>query len=394
MNTGKYVFAQVLSVINRYEFQKSVRRYNGDYRTKELNCWNQFAQLFFGQITARNGLRDISLCLNAHKKNLYHLGIKQSVNQSSLSRANENRDWRIFADFGTYLIHLVQPLYADNPIPDIEIDKDIFVLDSTTISVSIILINWAKGKYSRGAVKMHALLDLRGNIPTFIHVTDGKYHDVNTLDEIEIIHDAIYVMDRAYLDFKRLFDLSESKAFFVVRAKENFRFICVKSSKVNKITGLRCDQNIKLVVYKSKKQYPKKLRRIKYYDKEKDLMLVFLTNNFEIDALDIAAIYKNRWQIEVFFKWIKQNLQVKTIWGHSENAVKIHIWIAISTYLIIAYLKYQLRSRYSVYEMIQILGISVFAKTPINELFAEQQINQNVKEQLNLFSINEMLTHQ
>jgi len=394
MNAGKFVFAQVLSLVNRYEFQKCVKRYNGDYRTKGLNCWNQFIQLFFGQLTSRKGLRDICLCLNAHKNNLYHLGIKQSVNQSTLSRANDNRDWRIFADFGTYLIKIVQPLYADCSIPDVEIDKDVFALDSTTISVSIILMNWAKGKYSRGAVKMHTLLDLRGSIPIFIHITHGKYHDVNSLDEIEVIRDAIYVMDKAYIDFKRLYVLNESEAFFVIRAKSNFKFKAVASRKVDKATGLRCDQSIKLLVPKSNKQYPKKLRRIKYYDKEKDLMLVFLTNNFDIEALVITSIYKNRWQIEVFFRWVKQNLQIKTLWGYSENAVKTHLWIAICTYLIVAYLKHQIRSPYSVYEMMQILGISTFAKMPINELFTEQQINQNVKKQLNLFSDNELSTHQ
>jgi hypothetical protein len=386
MNTGKFVFTQVLSLVNRYEFQKCVNRYNGDYRTKGLNCWNQFAQLFFGQLTARNGLRDICLCLNAYKNSLYHFGIRQSVNQSTLSRANENRDWRIYADFGLYLINLVQPLYADNSFQDFEIDNNVFVLDSTTISVSIILMNWAQGKYSRGAVKMHTLLDLRGSIPTFIHITDGKYHDVNTLDEIDIVPAAIYVMDKAYLDFKRLNDLSKSKAFFVIRAKDNLKFKAAFSRKVDKSTGLRCDQSIKLLVSKSKKQYPEKIRRIKYYDQEKDLMLVFLTNNFDVDALDIATIYKNRWQIEVFFRWIKQNLQIKTLWGHSENAVKIHLWTAICTYLIVAYLKHQIRSSYSVYEMMQILGISALSKMPINELFTKKQINQNFKEQLNLFN--------
>jgi hypothetical protein len=386
MNTGKFVFTQVLSLVNRYEFQKCVNRYNGDYRTRGLNCWNQFVQLFFGQLTGRNGLRDICLCLNAHKNSLYHLGIGQSVNQSTLSRANENRYWRIYADFGIYLIDLVQPLYADNSFDDFEIDKNIFVLDSTTISVSIILMNWAQGKYSRGAVKMHVLLNLRGSIPRFIHITDGKYHDVNTLDEIEVVHDAIYVMDKAYLDFKRLFELNKAGAFFVIRAKENLKFKAVLSRKIDKSTGLRCDQSIKLLVPKSKKQYPEKIRRIKYYDQEKDLMLVFLTNNFDVDALDIAAIYRNRWQIEVFFRWIKQNLQVKTLWGQSENAVKIHLWMAICTYLIVAYLKHQLRSPYSVYEMMQILGISSFSKMPINELFTKKQINQDFKEQLNLFN--------
>lgn len=388
MNTGRYVFAQVLSLVNRYEFQKCVKRYNGDYRSRGLNCWNQFVQLFFGQLTGRNGLRDICLCLNAHKNSLYHLGIKQSVHQSTLSRANENRDWRIWADFGSYLINLVQPLYVDDSIPDIEIDKDIFALDSTTISVSITLMKWAKGKYSKGAVKMHTLLDLRGSIPTFIHITHGKYHDVNALDRLEIVPNAIYVMDKAYIDFKRLYHLNKSEAFFVVRAKDNLKFKAAVSRKIDKTTGLRCDQSIKLLVRKSHKQYPDKLRRIKYYDHQKDLYLVFLTNNFDIAPLDIATIYKKRWQIETFFKWIKQNLQIKTLWGHSENAVKTHLWIAICTYLIIAYLKHQIRSPYSVYEIIQILGISAFSKTPVNELFTKKQINQNFKEQLNLFNIS------
>lgn len=352
MNAGQYVFTQVLSLINRYEFSKCVKRYSGDHRARGLNCWNQFAQLFFGQLTSRNGLRDICLCLNAHKDSLYHLGIKQSVSHTTLSRANENRDWRIFADFGNYLIALVQPLYANCSVPDLEIDNEIFVLDSTSISVSLTLWDWAKGKYSRGAVKMHTLLNLRGNIPTFIHVTDGKYHDVNALDEIEVVPHAIYIMDKAYIDFRRLYELEMVGAIFVVRAKDNFRFKFVKSQKVDKSTGLRCDQTIRLAIYKSAKQYPEKLRRIKYYDSEKDMMFVFLTNNFEVGALEIAALYKNRWQVEIFFRWIKQNLQIKILWGHSENAVKVHIWIAICTYLIVAYLKYQFRSRYSVYEMI------------------------------------------
>lgn len=388
MNTGKYVFAQVLSLVNRYEFQKCVNRYKGDYRTRDLNCWNQFAQLFFGQLTARNGLRDICLCLNAHKSKLYHLGIKQTVNQSTLSRANENRDWRIFADFGYYLINLVQPLYADNPIAEAGVDKDVFVLDSTTISVSITLISWAKGKYSRGAVKMHTLMDLRGSIPVFIHITDGKYHDVNTLDEIQFISDTIYVMDKAYTDFQRLFHLNQMGAFFVIRAKDNLKFKVVSSRKVDKTTGLRCDQSIKLLVPRSIKQYPEKIRYVKYYDQEKDLNLVFLTNNFDIEASDIAVIYKNRWQIEVFFKWVKQNLQIKTLWGHSVNAVNVHLWVAICTYLIVAYLKHLTKSQHSIYEIMQILGVSAFAKTPISELFTEQRINQNIKEQVNLFNNN------
>jgi len=390
MNSGKYVFSQVLSVVNRYEFQKCVDRYHGDYRTRVLHCWNQFAQLFFGQLTARNGLRDICLCLNAHKNQLYHLGIKQSVNQSTLSRANENRDWRIYADFGSYLINLVRPLYSENHASLAGIDKDVFVLDSTTISVSIILMDWAHGKYSKGAVKMHTLLNLRGSIPTFIYITDGRYHDVNALDEIEVAPGAIYVMDKAYIDFERLFRMKKSHAFFVVRAKSNLKFKAVASRKIDKSKGLKCDQSIKLIVPKSRKQYPERIRRVKYYDSEKNITLVFLTNEFDMDALEIATIYKSRWQIEIFFKWIKQNLQVKTLWGHSENAVKTQLWIAISTYLIVAYLKHQMKSSLSVYEITQILGVSSFSKTSVNELINEYKANQNIKEQLNLFNNNEL----
>lgn len=390
MNRGKYIFAQVLSFINRYEFQKCVDRYNGDHATGKLNCWNQFAQLFFGQLTGRNGLRDICICLRAHNNRLYHLGIKQSVNQSTLSRANENRDWRIFGDFGLYLIDIVGPLYSNEPSSVSGVDRDIFAIDSTTISVSINLMDWARGKYSKGAVKMHTVLNLQGNIPTFIHVTDGKYHDVNALDEISIVKDAIYVMDKAYIDFGRLYRLHKSDSFFVVRAKSNLRFKAVKSRKVDKTTGLRCDQLIRLAVPKSKKQYPEKIRRIKYYDQDKNLTFVFLTNEVDQDPLDITKIYKERWQIEVFFKWVKQNLELKKLWGHSENAVKTQLWIAICTYLVVAGLKKQLNSKYSIYEITQILSISTFDKTPVNELFTEKEINQKIKEQPNLFNNSEL----
>lgn len=390
MNRGKYVFAQVLSLVNRYEFQKCVDRYNGDYGTSKLNCWNQFAQLFFGQLTGRNGLRDICICLEAHSNSLYHLGIKQRVNQSSLSRANENRDWRIYADFGIYLINSLRLLYSNEPSVIKDIDKTIFAIDSTTISVSIILMDWAHGKYSKGAVKMHTVLSLQGNIPVFIHITDGKYHDVNALDEIVPVVDAIYVMDKAYIDFKRLYQIHKASSFFVVRAKSNLKFKAVASTKIDKTTGLRCDQSIKLCVPKSRKQYPEKLRRIKYYDTKKNMTFVFLTNELDLDALKIASIYKSRWQIEVFFKWIKQNLEIKKLWGHSKNAVKTQLWIAISTYLIVARLKKQVRSKYSIYEMAQILSISVFDKTPVNELFMGNKISQKVKEQPNLFNNSEL----
>jgi hypothetical protein len=386
MNSGKYVFAQLLQFVNCYEFEKCVSRYNGDHRVRELNCWNQFVQLFFGQLTSRNSLRDICVCLKAHKNKLYHLGIKQNVNQSTLSRANEKRDWRIFADFGEFLIKMVRPLYANCSIPNIYIDNDVFALDSTTISLSIRLFRWAEGKYSRGAIKVHTLLDLRGSIPTFIHITDGKYHDSNILDVIVPQPDAIYLMDKAYIDFAALNQLHESGAFFVTRAKVTLDYLlCESSYNIDQTTGLRSDRIIKLNGYKSKKLYPQELRLVEYYDSEKAITLVFLTNNFDVSALEIALLYRNRWQIEVFFKWIKQNLIIKKLWGHSENAVNLHIWVAICTYLIVAYVKYNLKSTLSIYEIMQILGISVFDKTSIKELLTEIQDNQNVKEQYELF---------
>ena len=389
MNSGKYVFSQLLQFINRYEFEKCVARYDGDHRTRGLNCWNQFIQLFFGQLTSRNSLRDICTCLKAHKNKLYHLGIKQHVNQSTLSRANENRDWRIFADFGTYLMQLVKPLYENQPIPKVDVENDVFALDSTTISLSIKLFTWAKGKYSRGAAKVHTLLDLRGNIPTYILITDGRYHDSNVLDVMPIQPDAIYVMDKAYVDFAALYNIHNAGAFFITRAKVTLDCSVVDQNfNIDESTGLRSDKTITLNGIKSKKLYPGNLRLIEYYDDEKDTYLTFLSNNFEASALEIARLYRNRWQIEVFFKWIKQNLTIKKLWGHSENAVNIHIWVAICTYLIVAYVKYTLNSQLSIYEVMQILGISAFDKTPVKELLTDFQDNQNFKEQRDLFDSN------
>ena len=387
MNSGKYVFAQLLLFVNKYEFDKCVNRYKGDYWTRDLSCWNQFTQLFFGQITSLNSLRDICLCLKAHKNKLYHLGIKQNVNQSTLSRANEKRDWRIFADFGEHLIKQVRPLYASSPIPNVDIDNDVFALDSTTISLSIKLFSCAEGKYSRGAIKVHTLLDLRGSIPAFIFITDGKYHDSNILDVIIPLPDAIYLMDKAYIDFASLYSMNKACAFFVTRAKVSIDYSVIElNCNIDERTGLRSDKTIKLAGYKSKQLYPETLRLVEYYDDEKDIMLVFLTNNFEVSALEIAHLYRNRWQIESFFKWIKQNLTIKKLWGHTENAVNIHVWVAICTYLIVAYIKYTLKSNLSIYETMQILGISAFDKTPVKELLTETKVNQNIKEQSDLFN--------
>lgn len=387
MHSGKYVFAQVLHFVNRYEFEKLVAHYRGNYRVRDLTCWNQFVQLFFGQLTSLNSLRDICVCLKAHKKKLYHLGIKQNVNQSTLSRANENRDWRIFADFGEYLINVVRPLYANTPIANVDVDNEVFALDSTTISLSIKLFRWARGKYSRGAIKVHTLLDLRGSIPAFIFITDGKWHDSNILDLLIPIPGAIYLMDKAYIDFVALYAMQKAGAFFITRAREAQDYETLEyNHNIDQRTGLRSDKKIKLRGPKSKQLYPEALRIVEYYDSEKDLLLVFLTNNFDTPALDIARLYKNRWQIEVFFKWIKQNLTIKKLWGRSENAVNIHIWVAICTYLMIAYIKHRLSSQLSIYEIMQILSISAFDKTPLQELLTEYQANQNVKEQYDLLT--------
>jgi transposase len=280
-------------------------------------------------------------------------------------------------------------LYAENSISEVNIYNYVFALDSTTISLSIKLFTWAEGKYSRGAIKVHTLLDLRGSIPSFILVTDGKYHDSNVLDVIIPVANAIYLMDKAYIDFEALFRINQTDAFFVTRAKTTLKYETVEENfNIDQATGLRTDKTIALTGYKSKRLYPEKLRLVEFYDCENDILLVFLSNNFEVSALEIANLYKNRWQIEVFFRWIKQNLTIKKLWGHSENAVKIHIWVAISTYLIVAYVKHSLKSTLSIYEIMQILEISVFDKTSIKELLTEFQVNQNVKERLNLFSVN------
>ena len=387
MNSGKYVFSQLLQLIPRYEFEKYVSAYNGDFRTRELNCWNQFIQLFFGQLTSRNSLRDICTCLKAHRNKLYHLGIKQYVNQSTLSRANEHRDFRIFEDFGNYLIQQVRPMYASEPIPDVDIENEVFALDSTTISLSLKLFSWAPGRYSRGAVKVHTLLDLRGSIPSYILITDGKYHDSNVLDILTPIPDAIYIMDKAYIDFKALYNLHKLGAFFISRAKTTMDYSVIESNfNIDESTGLRSDKIIELNGFKSKQLYSEPLRLVEFYDSENDVILTFLTNNFDVSALEVANLYRNRWQIEVFFKWIKQNLTIKTLWGHSENAVNIHIWVAICTYLVVAKVKHTLKSNLTIYEILQILSISVFDKTSIQELLTDYQTNQNVKEQRNLFS--------
>lgn len=386
MHLGKFVFAQIVEFLPRYEFEKCVKRYKGDFHTKSLNSYNHLLQLIFGQITSCTSLRDICLCLKAHQNNLYHLGIRRQVNQSSLSRANEKRDYRIFQDFGYHLIEQVRPLFAKERTPLIDLEETIFALDSTSISVSINLAAWASGKYSRGAVKMHTLLDLRGNIPTFIHISDGTWHDSNAMDYIQFESNAVYTMDKAYVDLTALNKMDSIGAYFVTRAKSVMRYRIIETMDTNE-DDILADQLVMLTGHKSSRLYPKPLRIVQYRDAETNEELTFMSNNMDISALDIANIYRNRWQIEVFFKWIKQNMTVKRMWGYSENAVRIHLWTAIISYLLMAKIKANLQTEYSITEVARILGVSALAKTPIRELLAKDQPtieNQNVKE-LKLF---------
>ena len=386
MHLGKFVFAQIVEFLPRYEFEKCVKRYKGDFHTKSLNSYNHLLQLIFGQITSCTSLRDICLCLKAHQNNLYHLGIRQQVNQSSLSRANEKRDYRIFQDFGYHLIEQVRPLFAKERTPLIDLEETIFALDSTSISVSINLAAWASGKYSRGAVKMHTLLDLRGKIPTFIHISDGTWHDSNVMDYIQFESNAVYTMDKAYVDLTALNKMDSIGAYFVTRAKSVMRYRIIETMDTNE-DDILADQLVMLTGHKSSRLYPKPLRIVQYRDAETNEELTFISNNMDISALDIANIYRNRWQIEVFFKWIKQNMTVKRMWGYSENAVRIHLWTAIISYLLMAKIKANLQTEYSITEVARILGVSALAKTPIRELLAKDQPtieNQNVKE-LKLF---------
>jgi len=390
VNQGKYVFAQINSLVVRYEFDKCVNRYRGNHKIRDFSCWNQFLCMMFGQLTHRESVRDIATCLKAHQNKIYHLGIKQAISHSTITRANENRDWRIYADYARHLISIVRPLYAADKEFSDDLDNTVYALDSTTIDLCLSIFPWARFRKHKAAVKLHTLLDLRGNIPVFVDITDGKAHDVNTLDLIDFEPDAIYVMDKAYTDFSRLFDIERHEAFFVIRGKDNLKFRCVSSTKIDKSAGLKCDQLIRLTGPKTSKLYPKKLRRIKYKDPDTNLLLVFLTNNFDITAEDICVLYKNRWQIELFFKWIKQHLRIKAFWGYSPNAVKTQIWIAICTYLLVAYAKKKLKSELSLYEITQILGVSVFDKTPLNELLTNFSKNDKIKEnynQLNLFDL-------
>jgi hypothetical protein len=364
MNTGRTVFSQLIEHAPGKEFQKCVARYCGDSHLRGFSCWDQYLAMAFAQLTYRESLRDIEACLRAMGAKLYHMGFRGKVTRSTLADANESHDWRIFADFAQILIGIARPLYARDPL-GFDLNNSLYALDSTTIDLCLSLFPWAKFREHKAAVKMHTLLDLHGNIPTFIRITDGKVHDVNILDEIMPEPGAFYVMDRGYIDFQRLFVFTLSSAFFVVRTKSNVLIQRRYSHPIDKSTGVRSDHTVVLTSFESASAYPDALRRVSYFDVKTNKRLRFLTNNFTLPALTIAQIYKQRWQVELFFKWIKQHLRIKAFYGTSENAVKTQIWIAVSVYVLVAIARKRLELEVSLYQILQILSLSLFEKVPI-----------------------------
>jgi len=364
MNSGRPVFAQLIAHLSHIEFQKCVARYDGDRHHRSLSCWDQYLAMAFAQFTYRESLRDIEACLRSMSGKLYHMGFRSRIVRSTLADANETHDWRIFADFAQHLISVARPLHTEDPM-GVDLDHSLYALDSTTIDLCLALFPWAKFRHHKGAVKMHTLLDLHGNIPTFIRITDGKVHDVNILDEILPEAGAFYVMDRAYIDFERLYWFTLSSAFFVVRTKANVVLQRRYSRPVDKAVGLRSDHTVVLTAIESAKAYPDALRRVSYFDAETNQRLRLLTNNFALPALTITQIYKCRWQVELFFKWIKQHLRIKAFFGTSENAVKTQIWIAVSVYVLVAIVRKRLGLDASLYQILQILSLTLFEKTPI-----------------------------
>lgn len=387
MNQGKYVFSQVMEFFPRWVFEKAVKKYGGDFHAKNLNSYSHCLHLMFGQMAGCKSLKDISLILKSLKKSVYHLGITTAVDPSSLSKANEARDYRIFEELGLWLINKVRPMYAKERVPGVYLPGwEIFAIDSTTIPCSIKLAEWALGKRSKGGVKMHTVLDLHGSIPDTIYVTDSRWHDSNFLDVYEPYKWAIYTMDKAYVDFEALYKMHQGETYFVTRAKDTMRYEVVSTNyNIDDLDGIVGDQVIHLIGYISEKKYPEDLRLVKFYDAEKDEVISFITNNFELGPLVIANIYRNRWQIETFFKWIKGNLTVKSLWGYSENAVKIHLWVAISAYLLLAWVKAALKSPLTITEVSKVIEASILSKADIRELLdvpVPLTQNQNVNELL------------
>jgi transposase len=364
MNAGKYLFAQLMDSLPKREFDRCVRKYKGNYRVKQFSCFDQFLCMAFAQLTCRHSLRDIETCLNSMTAKLYHVGFRGRIARNTLAQANQNRDWRIYADFAQILIAHARKLYVKEPL-GVDLEQTVYAFDSTTIDLCLTLFPWAQFRRRKAAIKLHTLIDLRGNIPCFVHISNGKMHDVKSLDHLPIEPGAFYVMDRGYIDFARLYRFQLRMAFFVTRAKKNLQFRRQKNRRVDKTTGLRCDQMIVLTGTNTAEEYSQSLRRIKYVDPDTGKRLVFLTNNFVLDALTIAKLYKCRWQVELFFKWIKQHLRIKAFYGTSDNAVKTQVWIAISVYVLVAIVKKEHKLERSMNEILQILSLNLFEKTTL-----------------------------
>ena len=387
MNRGQTIFSQVIDFLPQNKFRRCVNRYNGNYRVRSFTCYDQFLCMAFAQLTYRESLRDIECCLRAMREKLYHMGIRGKVSRNTLAKANGNRDWRIYSDFAQVLIHEARRLYVDEDF-GLELKETVYALDSSTIDLCLSVFPWARFRKTKGAVKLHTLLDLKGDIPTFIWITDGKVHDVNVLDHLVPEPGAIYIMDRAYLDFQRLYQLHQCSAIFVTRSKTNSGLRRLYSHKIDKSTGVRCDQTVVLTGYYSKKDYPEKLRRIKYFDADKGRSFVFLTNQFTLPPVIIAELYRYRWRVEIFFKWIKQHLRIKKFFGTSENAVKTQIWIAVSIYVLVAIMKKRMKIDLTLYTILQILSITLFEKMPILQAFTADDYKNKFTSshiQLNLF---------
>jgi hypothetical protein len=369
MNLGRTVFSQLLNFLPTYQFQICVDRYQGNRYVKEFSCWDQFLCLAFAQLTYRESLRDIEACLRAQQPKLYHMGFRGQVSRNTLAHANEYRDWRIYADFAQILIATARDLYRDEPF-GVELSQTVYAFDSTTIDLCLALFPWGKFRRHKSAVKLHTLLDLRGSIPTNVYVPGGQVNDVNLLDQLLLEAGSFYLLDRGYVDFARLYIFTQACAFFITRARKDLQFYRRYSRPVERSAGLRCDQTILLTGVRTAKRYPDPLRRIHYFDVEKDLRLTFLTNNFLLSALTIAQLYRARWQVELFFRWIKQHLRIKAFYGTSENAVKTQVWVAVCVYVLVAIVKKQLGLELSLYKILQILSVTAFEKTPILEGFS------------------------
>ena len=389
MNTDRIVFSQIMDFIPKHQFNRCVRRYHGNYRLRKFSCFDQFLCMAFAQLAFKESLRDIETCLRAMKPKLYHAGFRGRIARSTLADANENRPWQMYADFAQILIDKARALYSHDRF-GVELKNAAYALDSTTVDLCLALFPWAQFRKHKSAVKVHTLMDLKGSIPCFIRITGGSVHDVNFLDELLIEPGAFYIMDRGYIDFARLYTFAQSMAFFLTRAKTNLDYTRIGYRTVDKTTGLRSDQTILLRGPRTSQEYPVPLRRIRYYDADTDKRLVFLTNNFTLDAITIAKLYKCRWQIELFFKWLKQNLHIKAFFGTSENAVKTQIWIAVSVYVLIAIIKKELRLGHSLAEILQIISIALFEQVPLQQILTEIPMkNENSQNynQLLLFNL-------